>query len=901
MILWKITLSPLPNAVSLWLGRIGVLATFTGLLVFASLSAYSGEPDRSAAAQQAECHEFLSLEQARQRGRAKSAFLLESKRPRPALAGPPKANLADFKDQIGPLFTQTCVMCHGPDTMEGNLRIDQLDPDLLHGPDVAKWLEVFGALSNGEMPPGDETEHELTAGQRTKMIEWLAEEIQKASLVRRNQGDHSSVRRLTKYEYNYALQDLLGLPYEFADNLPPENVSEDGFKNSSDMLQMSAMQFQIYQEIGLQALRKATVQGDRPQLITYPISMQHEMASIKKGKFFQRDDKGYQSQQRKSHLLDMETGKGIHYSGASFKPASRIVPDEKPAKSPVVLVLSPHQGFKMNLGNHLPDEGIMRVRIRVGRTTNDPHEYASLRLIFGAHTSNNANFSQTISKEDLPVVGSATEPQFITFEIPLSEIPRNPFRKNKTTFPRRDELLTIQLISNSKGGRNTEPLAVHIDHIQISAPFYREWPPQSHRNIFIDSKHQSDENTYAREVLSRFMERAWSRPVSAADVDGFMDLFLKHREDFANFEDAMLEVLATVLATPEFLYRIEKQADSQSHHPSSLSDLELAKRISFFLWSSIPDEELVQVARQEKLSDPQILHAQVERMLADPRSERFSRHFVQQWLGLDGLENAVHVSDPELKTAMAQEPIAFFNEVRRRNASVLDFLHSDYLVLNERLAGHYRIPTVYGPHFRPVPIESKTNRGGILTSAAVLTMNSDGKDSHPVKRGVWLLEHVLHDPPPPPPPNVPEVDLTDPNILKMTLKERILNHRDNPACKSCHVKIDPWGIAFENYDALGLYRTTIQDKPVDASAKLFNQQQLSGVEGLKRYLLTDRQDQFVRAMVHKMTAYALGRPLTFSDRADLDQLTVEFRKRGDGLRDLVHLIIHSDMFRTKRK
>lgn len=229
----------------------------------------------------------------------------------------------------------------------------------------------------------------------------------------------------------------------------------------------------------------------------------------------------------------------------------------------------------------------------------------------------------------------------------------------------------------------------------------------------------------------------------------------------------------------------------------------------------------------------------------------------------------------------------------------MDFIHSDYVMVNERLADHYKIPSVFGPHFRKVKIGSQVNRGGILTGAAVLAMNSDGTDSHPLKRGIWLLEHVLHDPPPPPPPNVPEVDLTDPEILKMTLKQRIADHRSKPACISCHAKIDPWGIAFENYDALGAYRTQVENKAVDATSSLFNKQELAGIEGLKRYLLTDRQDQFARSMVHKMTAYALGRPLSFSDRADIDGMTSQFRKRGDRLGDLIDLIISSEIFHAK--
>jgi hypothetical protein len=263
------------------------------------------------------------------------------------------------------------------------------------------------------------------------------------------------------------------------------------------------------------------------------------------------------------------------------------------------------------------------------------------------------------------------------------------------------------------------------------------------------------------------------------------------------------------------------------------------------------------------------------------------------------MNSVTHVTDSSLRDAMLEEPVAFFEEVLRQNHSVMDFIHSDYAMVNQRLAAHDQIPKVYGPHFRKVPITAEMNRGGILASAAIMTMNSDGKDSHPLKRGVWMLKRVLDDPPPPPPPNVPEVDLTDPEILKMTLKERIANHRSKPACLSCHSKIDPWGIAFENYDALGVYRTHVKNKPVDATSELFNHQTLAGMDGLKQYLLTDRQDQLARAMTQKLTAYALGRPLTFGDRADVDGLTAQLRRRNDGLGDLVQLIVSSNIFNSK--
>jgi len=360
----------------------------------------------------------------------------------------------------------------------------------------------------------------------------------------------------------------------------------------------------------------------------------------------------------------------------------------------------------------------------------------------------------------------------------------------------------------------------------------------------------------------------------------------------------MQEVLATVLAHPEFLYLTQRLPESKKLKPSRISDWELAKRLAVFLWSSIPDAQLQQLAEHEKLKEPAILEAEVKRMLADSRSNRFVAHFVEQWLGLDGMESVTHVTDDALKVAMRNEPVAFFEDLLKRNASVFDFIHSDYALVNERLAKHYGIRDVLGSRFRKVSIQPHLNRGGLLTGSAVLAMNSDGKDSNPLKRGVWMLESILDDPPPPPPPNVPEVDLADPEIQKMTLKERIADHRSDAACYSCHARIDPWGIAFENYDALGSYRTKINDKPVDAAAFLFNKQPLEGMNGLKRYLLQERQDQFARAMVRKMTTYALGRPLSFSDHAEVEELAAEFRKKGDRLGDLIYLVTQSGIFNS---
>ncbi|MEM7602342.1 MAG: DUF1592 domain-containing protein, partial [Verrucomicrobiota bacterium] len=415
--------------------------------------------------------------------------------------------------------------------------------------------------------------------------------------------------------------------------------------------------------------------------------------------------------------------------------------------------------------------------------------------------------------------------------------------------------------------------------------------------IFHVADVEMEEEAYAGKVLHSFMWKAWRRPARVEEVERKVALYSQLRTSTLDVQEAMIEVIAGILSSPNFLY--------VGATKGSAKDLALAERLSFFLWNSVPDQELLKLAYAGDLSSSKNLVDQTKRLLNDPRAERFSRHFVRQWLGMDLLDylqvdEEVYKNqfDEDLRIAMLSEPIELFRELLTENHSIMDFLHGDYVMVNERLANHYGIPNVYGNEFRKVALKPGVPRGGLLTQAGLLAMNSDGTDSHPLKRGIWLLENILHDPPPPAPPAVPEVDLSDPEVLKMTLKERMEDHRNSAACQSCHAKIDPWGIAFENFDAVGQWRDTIKGRPVDASGVLFDEDELDGILGLKLYLLENRQDQFAHAMVHKLSSYALGRPLAFSDRNALDAITTKLRQNGDGLATLIVLIVTSDLFRS---
>ena len=865
----------------------------------------------------------LTLEELKAAGALTSSY--RNHEPRSPGTEAPQPQLVTFRQDVEPVLKRKCMRCHGPEEQEGNIRIDTLNPDLLQGDDVDWWIEVRAVLSNGEMPPADETE--LADEERSKIIDWLSSELQVASAVHRLERGHSSFRRMTRYEYNYALQDLLGLPYNFAKDLPPESASEDGFLNSSEMLHMSAIQFATYRELSRNALERATVRGERPEPLYWGVTM-NDAAAVewakqdeqeKKIRETHKDDPEKLKQELEKHTASLRASHGgTHYrdltSGrtatatwayynAKYAWAPSDARPDVPAEFDQVAIVPPRQRLIVELGDQLPEEGTLRVRVRASRTSVDDDRLPSLQLEFGWQASNDSQATVRISDHDIPVDAAPGRPKFYQWEFPLSEIyPRNTMRKiwKLGDLPNPSEYVRFVNSAVSHGD-------IQIDYVEVTAPVYAQWPPESHRQVFIDSENKEDEDAYAREILMRFMSRAWRRAATAAEIDQKLALLAKIRPQCDDFQEAMIEVLATVLASPKFLYVVRSdqpgQGDKNAVEP--LSGSELATRLSMFLWCSIPDEQLVRLAAAGQLSDTAVLIGQVERMLADARSRRFSEQFVRQWLGmqlLDYLEvdrKAYPQYDRSLKEAMTEEPIAFFHDVLRNNRSVLDFIHADYTFANERLAKHYGLSDVRGNHFRRVSFEPRHRRGGLLTQAGLLAMNSDGKDSHPLKRGIWMLENLLNDPPPPPPPAVPEIDLADPEIAKLTLKQRIEQHRDHAACRSCHAKIDPWGIAFENFDAVGSWRSQFDGKPIDATSLLFNKQQLDGMEGLKRFLLENRQDQFARAMVHKMTTYALGRALSFGDRSSVDRITADLRNQRDGLATMVTLIVTSDLFQSK--
>ena len=839
------------------------------------------------------------------------------------------SDLKTYEKTVQPILERACFDCHSDDDAEGNFRADQLDPDLVSGDDIAWWLEVYSVLSKGEMPPPDSSE--LSDEERTQVVDWLSSEIQAAEKTRKSSGDHSSFRRLTRYEYNYALQDLLGVPWTFSGDLPDEASEEGGFENDSDSLHMSAKQVETYQQLARKALQRITVRGERPRVLHWSISMKDAFEREKKrldrdiasNKEKLKDEpeklekkieslkKKFSVSGDKSHYLDLSSGlrapMNWNYRKAQYAFAPSETYKSMPEQGSYFAVLQPgrRQDLTVALGDRLPDEGMMRVRIRASRAEGVEQRIPSLQLYFGFRATDQGGSLKRVSTQDVQIEASYGQPEIYQWDVPLSEIQyRNTYRGEMKLGDQPNPSEYIRFVNSTikEDGEETESDAILIDYVEVDTPVYEQWPPQSHRSIFIESENSDDETAYAKEIFANFMARAWRRTPTTDEIDRKIKLFQVLRPESPDFQEAIIDVLSTILTSPKFLYvSPSHQEEPRGKTKDQLSQHELATRLSLFLWCSLPDQTLLDLASAGRLNDRDVMLQQVQRMLADSRSGRFKKHFVQQWLkmqplkflsptkGDDGLDEA-------LLDSMKEEPIALFSDMLESDSSVLELIDADYLVVNERLAKHYKIPSVQGNQFRRVPLSPDFNRGGLLTQAGLLTMNSNGIDSHPIKRGVWLLTSLLNDPPPPPPAAVPEIDLSDPEIAKMTLKQRIEDHRNKAACLSCHQKIDPWGIAFENYDAVGNWRDKIGDKPIDASSKLPNDVSLSGMKGLKEYLAENRQEQFITATVKKLASFALGRQLGFEDRANVREITSQLQKSGDGIKSMVIGVVMSDLF-----
>ena len=407
----------------------------------------------------------------------------------------------------------------------------------------------------------------------------------------------------------------------------------------------------------------------------------------------------------------------------------------------------------------------------------------------------------------------------------------------------------------------------------------------------------------ARRIITPLAERAFRRPVQPEEIEKLLKLFDQSQADQEGFEESVRFMVQGLLVSPHFLFRIEGTAEAADPNREVLGSFALASRLSYFLWSSMPDEELFKLARANRLQEAKVLAEQVQRMLGDPKAAALTENFAGQWLQLRSL--AVLSPDPgrfpefddELRRALARETELFFQHLLMQGRPLVEFLTADYTFLNERLARHYGIPDVRGPEFRLVRLTTD-QRGGLLTQGSILTVTSNPTRTSPVKRGKWILENLLAAPPPPPPPGVGDLAEDDQAVLTGSLRQRLELHRRDPTCATCHARLDPLGFALENYDAIGRWRTQDGSFPIDPAGSLPDGQTFKNAAELKG-VLAGRLDDFRRCLAEKLLTYALGRGLEPADRPQVLRIAETARQRGDRLVDLIVAVVQSEPFRYR--
>jgi uncharacterized membrane protein len=441
-----------------------------------------------------------------------------------------------------------------------------------------------------------------------------------------------------------------------------------------------------------------------------------------------------------------------------------------------------------------------------------------------------------------------------------------------------------------------------VKSLEFEAPYYPIWPPKSYTEIFFKSKNQNNEEVYANEVIERFMEKAFRRTLYDGELNRYVTFWKNIRNDFDSFEDGIKEVLIAILCSPNFIYL---------NQPMNLNSKELddeyylASQLSYFLWNSPPDEKLIELASKGKLY--RNLPGQIDRMIKSSKIENLINGFSYEWLRLDRHKNMdVNVQEYEdytrfVKEDMFNETYEFVKHILINDLSLMNFIDSDFAMLNQNLAEFYGLNGVEGNEFRPVKLNKNENRGGLLSQGSFLTGHSDGTQPHAIKRAVWLKEKILGDHPPAPPPNVPELDPETPGFEKLTLKEQLFLHRNKVSCMDCHMKIDPYGVVFENYDATGRYQLTMKGKPIDSKSVLPDGKEVDGIQDMKDYILKFKTEDFTSSIVKNLFSYAIGRDVGFADEKEIKYIVDKVTRNNYSFKTVIQEIIYSPSFYKKKE
>jgi hypothetical protein len=751
------------------------------------------------------------------------------------------------------LLDQYCVTCHNDRTKRANLTLEKLDLTTL-GDNPQLWEKVVRKLRAGVMPPPGMRRPELAA--YNGLTEWLEAQIDRKAKI--NPGT-IVLHRLNRAEYANAIRDLLDLEIDPATLLPADDSSR-GFDNVAGSLALSSTLLESYANAAGRVARMAVGYWKTPTERTY--------------------------------IAPSDTSQEYHIEGQPLGTrGGMVVSHVFPADGEYKFSLK-----EFVLGPYIGDE---QIEVNIDGERTQLFEWNNLKGGNpGADGDTGGGLEITVP------VKAGTHKVGVTFLATNYRPSLDPARHYARS-----------TLENSRiAGFTNYP---EVGLLKIQGPFNALRPSGSRSisKVFTcrppARTAASQEEPCAREIVTRLARRAYRRPTTAEDLEGLMSFYQEGRKD-GTFEDGIEVALRRILASPQFLVRIEKEpANLTVGQTYRISDLELASRLSFFLWSSIPDDELITFAGQGKLSNPTVLEQQVRRMLADPRSEALVNNFAAQWLYLRNLKAASPVAtsypdwDDSLRQAFRRETELLFESVMREDRNVLDFLTADYTFVNDRLARHYGIPNVYGSLFRRVTLGPEFDyRRGLLGKGSVLAITSVPDRNSPVKRGVWILDNILGTPAPEPPPNVPPLEDTtgEPGKI-LSVREKQTLHRKNEPCASCHKLFDPMGFALENFSADGSWRTRDGGDggvPIDAAVELYDGQQVNGPVGLRQALLR-YSPQFVRMVTEKLMTYGLGRGVEYYDMPVIRSIVRDASKNNNRFSSIVLGIVKSAPFQMRMK
>lgn len=767
---------------------------------------------------------------------------------KPTTAAGVAAESLDYAKTIRPLLAQHCLDCHGQDAPKAGLRLDSLAADFDDPAKVRIWTKVLTRVAASEMPPQDSLQPSKHEARR--LTAWIETGLLAAERRTQPAVGSLALRRLNRRQYENTIRDLLAIKIELQDRLP-EDSRALGFDNIGSVLSLSSAQMEAYLEAADAALDAAIV--TRPQ----PVVMKQRRNGLA----------AVGGQGRKDGtLLDLEDA---------------------------VVTFGPSSFYASTPG--ATEEGLYRVRLSA-------YGYQSQGKPLEIYV-------RSMHKTGDRVIGYYNVP------------PDSPSVIEFTCYLKKEAYVSIstsklRYVPRMRSPRDQTDPGLAVQWVEMEGPLVESWPPASHKRLFGElpmepvSKNgkiltvaASQPLEDAERLLRDFMRRAFRRPVSDEKARPLVELVKAQLESGQTFEESMRVGFKAVLCSPDFLFFQEKHAEAD--------EFALASRLSYFLWNTLPDDELLALAERGELSRPEKLRGQVERLLNDAKAQGFIQNFLAQWLDLRQIDFTMPDRklypefDTSLRQAIAQETELFFTDMLKRNLSVTNFVSSEHTFLNERLAKHYEIEGVNGTEMRLVTLPPGSHRGGVLTMASVLKVTANGSYTHPVHRGVWILKNILGQPPDPPPPNAGAIE---PDLRgATTIREQLTIHRKAEACAGCHVKIDPLGFSLENFDVTGMWREKYRvlsgedlrlnknGPPVEANYELADGRSFQNIDELKALLL-ENKPQLARCLAEKLLIYSTGRGLRFSDRAVVERVLDYAKEKDYGLRTIVHEVVQSSIF-----